>query len=171
MYECDVWIRRDGGIAVTVSIIPVTMANLEMVLPLIADYQTFYHATPDTERNRAHFGALATTPAIGAQWMAMTHTGKVIGFVTAYRTLSSVSAAKRCLLNDLYVAPDQRGTGVGRQLILHCTNWALSEGYPGVYWQTDHDNYTAQKLYDSLPTSREAVYIYTLQGSDLTKQG
>lgn len=171
MYECDVWIRRDGGIAVTVSIIPVTIANLEMVLPLIADYQTFYHATPDIERNRAHFGALATTPAIGAQWMATTHTGKVIGFVTAYRTLSSVSAAKRCLLNDLYVAPDQRGTGVGRQLILHCTNWALSEGYPGVYWQTDHDNYTAQKLYDSLPTSREAVYIYTLQGADLTKQG
>jgi GNAT superfamily N-acetyltransferase len=85
--------------------------------------------------------------------------------------LSSVSAAKRCLLNDLYVAPDQRGTGVGRQLILHCTNWALAEGYPGVYWQTDFDNHTAQKLYDSLPTSREAVYIYTLQGSDLTKQG
>lgn len=155
----------------TVSIIPVTMANLEMVLPLIADYQTFYHATPDTERNRAHFGALVTTPAIGAQWMAMTHTGQAIGFVTAYRTLSSVSAAKRCLLNDLYVAPDQRGAGVGRQLIVHCTDWALAEGYPGVYWQTDHDNDTAQKLYDSLPTSREAVYIYTLQGSDLTKQG
>jgi GNAT superfamily N-acetyltransferase len=171
MYECDVWIRRDGGIAVTVSIIAVTMANLEMVLPLIADYQTFYHATPDTERNRAHFGALVTTPAIGAQWMATNHTGNAIGFVTAYRAMSSVSAAKRCLLNDLYVAPDQRGAGVGRQLILHCTNWALSEGYPGVYWQTDHDNYTAQKLYDSLPTSREAVYIYTLQGSDLTKQG
>ena len=155
----------------TVSIIPVTMANLDMVLPLIADYQTFYHATPDTERNRAHFGALATTPAIGAQWMATTHTGKAIGFVTAYRTLSSVSAAKRCLLNDLYVAPDQRGAGVGRQLILHCTNWALAEGYPGVYWETDFDNHTAQKLYDALPTTREAVYIYTLQGSDLTKQG
>ena len=171
MYECDVWIRRDGGIAVTVSIIPVTMANLEMVLPLIADYQTFYHATPDTERNRAHFGALVTTPALGAQWMATTHTGQAIGFVTAYRTLSSVSAAKRCLLNDLYVAPDQRGAGVGRQLILHCTNWALAEGYPGVYWETDFDNHTAQKLYDALPTTREAVYIYTLQGSDLTKQG
>ena len=155
----------------TVSIIPVTMANLEIVLPLIAAYQTFYHATPDTERNRAHFGALVTTPALGAQWMATTHTGQAIGFVTAYRTLSSVSAAKRCLLNDLYVAPDQRGAGVARQLIVHCTNWALSEGYPGVYWETDHDNYTAQKLYDSLPTSREAVYIYTLQGSDLTKQG
>ena len=114
MYERDVWIRRDGGIAVTISIIPVTEANLDMVLPLIAAYQTFYHATPDTERNRAHFGALATTPALGAQWVATTHIGQAVGFVTAYRTLSSVSAAKRCLLNDLYVNPDQRGKGIGR---------------------------------------------------------
>ncbi len=155
----------------TISIIPVTEANLDMVLHLIAAYQTFYHVTPDTERNRAHFGALATTPALGAQWVATTHIGQAVGFVTAYRTLSSVSAAKRCLLNDLYVTPDQRGTGVGRQLILHCTHWALAEGYPGVYWQTALDNHPAQKLYDALPTSREAWYTYTLQGSDLTKQG
>ena len=168
MYERDVWIRRDGGIAVTISIIPVTEANLDMVLPLIAAYQTFYQATPDTERNRAHFGALAKTPALGAQWVATTHMGQAVGFVTAYRTLSSVSAVKRCLLNDLYVNPEQRGKGIGRQLIMHCTNWATAEGYPGVYWQTALDNHTAQKLYDALPTTREAWYTYTLQGSDLS---
>ena len=155
----------------TISIIPVTEANLDIVLPLIAAYQTFYHATPDTERNRAHFGALATTPALGAQWVATTHMGQAVGFVTAYRTLSSVSAAKRCLLNDLYVNPEQRGKGIGRQLIMHCTQWAISEGYPGVYWETDNDNHTAQKLYDALPTTREAIYVYTLQGSALNKQG
>ena len=168
MYEPDVWNRRDGGFAVTISIIPVTEANLDMVLPLIAAYQTFYHATPDTERNRAHFGALATTPALGAQWVATTHMGQAVGFVTAYRTLSSVSAAKRCLLNDLYVNPEQRGKGIGRQLIVHCTQWAIAEGYPGVSWQTALDNQTAQKLYDALPTTREAWYTYTLQGSDLS---
>ena len=151
----------------TISIISVTEANLDLVLPLIAAYQSFYEATPDTERNRAHFGALATTPALGAQWVATTHVGQAVGFVTAYRTLSSVSAAKRCLLNDLYVDPAYRGNGIGRQLIMHCTNWAISEGYPGVYWQTALDNHTAQKLYDSLPTTRAAWYTYTLQGSDL----
>lgn len=152
-----------------VTIVPVTLANLEQVLPLIAAYQTFYKATPDTERNRAHFGTLVSTPAQGAQWMAVEASGAAVGFVTAYRTLSSVSATRRCLLNDLYVASEQRGKGIGRQLILHCTAWAVSEGYPGVYWQTALDNHTAQKLYDSLPTTRAAWYTYTLNDSDLPR--
>jgi GNAT superfamily N-acetyltransferase len=90
-----------------------------------------------------------------------------MGFVTAYRVLSSVSAVEKCLLNDLYVVPDMRGQGLGRKLIVHCTAWAVSQGYAGVHWQTALDNHTAQRLYDSLPTSRDSWHTYTLLGKDI----
>lgn len=145
-----------------VTIVPVTWANIDLVLPLIAEYQRFYQATPDDARNRAHFGKLIDTSALGAQWVAMTDDGQAVGFVTAYRVLSSVSAVEKCLLNDLYVVPALRKKGLGRQLILHCHAWAKSEGYAGVHWQTALDNHTAQRLYDALPTTRSGWYTYTL---------
>ncbi|MFZ9858353.1 MAG: GNAT family N-acetyltransferase [Roseiflexaceae bacterium] len=145
-----------------VTIVPVTWANIDQVLPLIADYQRFYQATPNDARNRAHFGKLIDHAALGAQWVAMTDEGLAVGFVTAYRVLSSVSAVEKCLLNDLYVVPALRGKGLGKQLILHCHAWAKSEGYNGVHWQTAPDNHTAQRLYDSLPTTRSEWYTYTL---------
>ena len=97
-----------------VTIVPVTLANLEQVLPLIADYQRFYQVEPNETRNRIHFGRLTTAPSQGAQWLALDGDGAVLGFVTAYRVLSSTLAVERCLLNDLYVVPAARGRGVGR---------------------------------------------------------
>jgi GNAT superfamily N-acetyltransferase len=85
-----------------------------------------------------------------------------VGFVTAYRVLSSTLAVERCLLNDVYVVPPLRGQGLGRRLILHCAEWAIAEGYNGVYWRTAADNHTAQRLYDALPTQRKTWIDYTL---------
>jgi GNAT superfamily N-acetyltransferase len=155
----------------TIDIVAVTPANLAVVLPLIAEYQRFYGATPDEARNRAHFGRLATTPALGAQWLAHDATGQGVGFVTAYRVQSSVSAVEQCLLNDLYVVPQLRGQGLGRRLIVHCAAWAHSEGYADIHWQTALDNHTAQRLYDALPTTREAWYTYTLPVRPATEEG
>lgn len=145
-----------------VTIVPVTWTNIDHVLPLIADYQRFYQATPDAMRNRAHFGQLIDNPMLGAQWVAVADAGQAVGFVTAYRVLSSVSAVGQCLLNDLFVVPEFRGQGLGKQLILHCHAWAKAEGYAGVHWQTALDNHTAQRLYDALPTTRSVWYTYEL---------
>ena len=150
----------------TVVMTAVTPANLEVVLPLIAAYQQFYQATPDTERNRKHFGRLVQNPELGAQWVAMDGE-TAVGFVTAYRVLSSVSAVEKCLLNDLYVIPERRGQGLGRALIVHCTAWAKSQGYQGVHWQTALDNHTAQRVYDALPTTRTTWHTYSLLASDI----
>ena len=151
----------------SISIVPVTPDNLELVLPLIAEYQRFYQADPNTERNRAHFGRLVTTPALGAQWLALSSAGHALGFVTAYRVLSSVSAVEQCLLNDLYVIPTMRGQGLGRTLILHCLAWAKQQGFAGIHWQTAPDNATAQRLYDALPTQRSTWYTYELGVDDV----
>lgn len=53
-----------------------------------------------------------------------------------------------CYLQDLYVDADQRGEGVGEQLI----DWLIEEmkthGWARLYWNTREDNYRARGLYD-----------------------
>jgi ribosomal protein S18 acetylase RimI-like enzyme len=140
----------------------VTPATFEQVLPLIADYQRFYEATPDEARNRAHFGRLLEDHNLGIQFVALGDAGQVLGFATIYFPLGSVSARVNCLMNDLYTIPEARGQGVGRALILHCLAYAREQGFESIYWQTAQSNARAQRLYDSLPTRRSAWYTYTL---------
>jgi GNAT superfamily N-acetyltransferase len=53
-----------------------------------------------------------------------------------------------CYLQDLYVDPDLRAAGAGRQLI----DWLLAEtksrGWSRLYWNTRENNYRARGLYD-----------------------
>ena len=51
-------------------------------------------------------------------------------------------------LQDLYATPECRGMGVGRALIEAVYAAGDAAGCPSVYWMTQDDNHTAQKLYD-----------------------
>ena len=53
-----------------------------------------------------------------------------------------------CYLQDLYVAPETRGTGLGRLLIEAVYARADAAGAPAVYWLTQDFNAEARKLYD-----------------------
>lgn len=53
-------------------------------------------------------------------------------------------------LQDLYAAPEVRGMGVGRALIEAVYAAADAAGCPSVYWMTQDDNLTAQRLYDRI---------------------
>ena len=53
-----------------------------------------------------------------------------------------------CYLQDLYVAPEARGTGAGRALIEAVYAAADAAGAPNVYWLTQEFNTTARQLYD-----------------------
>lgn len=62
------------------------------------------------------------------------------------------SVADTCHLQDLYVDPAARGTGLGRRLIEAVYAAADAEGVPSVYWITQEGNTTARRLYDQVAT-------------------
>ncbi len=138
-------------------------ALLPRVLPLIADYQTFYAQVPDLERNREYFGALVGNPARGIQFASLDPTGDVVGFATLYVVPSSLSAADYCLLNDLYTDAGHRGRGVARALMAHCQAYAQGRGFAELEWVTGQANLTAQRLYDGLGATKSPWYIYTMK--------
>jgi GNAT superfamily N-acetyltransferase len=55
-----------------------------------------------------------------------------------------------CYLQDLYVAPEARGSGAGRALIESVYAAADAAARPSVYWLTQEFNATARRLYDQL---------------------
>jgi len=71
-------------------------------------------------------------------------------------------SAPVCYLEDLYVDPDARARGVGRQLI----DWLVAamplEGWSRLYWLTKENNYRARGLYDKV-TPRDAFVRYVVK--------
>jgi len=57
-----------------------------------------------------------------------------------------------CYLQDLFVAPERRGDGIGRLLIEHVYDIARTAGCSRVHWLTHETNTDAMKLYDRIGT-------------------
>ena len=53
-------------------------------------------------------------------------------------------------LEDLWVDPAARGTGIGRKLIETLIARSLDQGWRRVYWHTEADNAAARALYDRI---------------------
>ncbi|WP_431300086.1 GNAT family N-acetyltransferase [Tabrizicola sp. BL-A-41-H6] len=75
--------------------------------------------------------------------------GRVAGFAINLHHPSTWAATDDCYLEDLFVAPDARGLGLGRALIDDLVALARSRGWGRLYWHTDQDNAKARALYDS----------------------
>jgi GNAT superfamily N-acetyltransferase len=66
-----------------------------------------------------------------------------------------------CYLQDLFTAEDQRGRGVGRQLILAVYEAACAVHSSRVYWQTQAMNEAGRALYDKV--ARHAGFVVYAQ--------
>jgi GNAT superfamily N-acetyltransferase len=65
-----------------------------------------------------------------------------------------------CYLQDLFTSEDQRGRGVGRQLILAVYDAARAVGSSRVYWQTQATNTAGRALYDKV-AQQLGFIVYT----------
>jgi len=75
--------------------------------------------------------------------------GDIIGFVTYNLQNSTWSENGHCYLEDLFVDQSVRGKGTGRALIEFVKAFAIENKCSRLYWNTDEDNTTARKLYDT----------------------
>ncbi|MBF8758039.1 GNAT family N-acetyltransferase [Pseudomonas guariconensis] len=76
--------------------------------------------------------------------------GKAVGMVNWIYHRSNWSIENACYLQDLYVNTDQRGLGIGRQLIEHVYATAKAANCIKVHWLTHETNATAIRLYEQV---------------------
>jgi GNAT superfamily N-acetyltransferase len=76
--------------------------------------------------------------------------GRLKGIVHYLYHRSCWTIGDYCYLQDLFVAPEARGRGLGRALIEAVYRQARVAGASRVYWLTHESNATARALYDTL---------------------
>src|ERR1043165_5136654 len=86
-------------------------------------------------------------------------TGTLAGLAHLVFHPSTWASQPYCYLEDLFVAPSARGSGLARQLIDAVYAEADRRGAARVYWETQEYNGAARSLYD-LVAHRTSFVIY-----------
>jgi GNAT superfamily N-acetyltransferase len=76
--------------------------------------------------------------------------GRLLGLTHSLFHRHAWKVENVCYLQDLFVDPEARGTGLGRLLIEAVYARADAAGAPAVYWLTQEFNAEARQLYDRI---------------------
>jgi len=135
-------------------------ADLPELLPLMRGYCDFYAVDPSDDALLAMSRALIADPQReGFQLIARDGSDGAIGFATVFWTWATSSASRIGVMNDLYVAPDTRGSGAADELIAECARMVRERGGASLEWQTAKDNHRAQKVYDRVGGERDDRWL------------
>jgi len=145
------------------TIAEVTEDDLADLLPLVRAYCDFYGVAPADDDLLAVSRALIADPQReGLQLLARDGDGRPAGFATLFWSWSTLSAARKAILNDLFVVPDRRGSGLAEKLIEVAREHAREHGAAEMGWQTAMDNLRAQAVYERVGAAREEWLDYAL---------
>ena len=146
------------------TITPVGEGDLDDLLPLMRAYCDFYEVAPNDVDLLGMSRALFADPEReGFQLIARNDEGQAVGFATVFWTWQTLDAARLAVMNDLFVNPDSRGSGLAEALIEACAQRARAHGASSLGWQTALDNERAQKVYDRVGARRSQWLDYELE--------
>lgn len=90
--------------------------------------------------------------------------GEVRGFANCVIHENTWETQPVCYLEDLFVAPAARGSGIGRALLEWLRGAMRAEGWARLYWMTHKDNAAARALYDRFARADDFVRYTIRQG-------
>ena len=144
-----------------IQIRPVTPEDRDAWLSLWRGYIEFYKAEFPESQYELTWSRLLD-PSNDSHGLVAEIDGEVRGIVHYSFQTSTWAPKNYCYLEDLFVAPETRGLGLGRALIDAVKDIAISAGSSRLYWNTDSTNETARKLYDTY-TQESGKVQYRIQ--------
>ncbi len=133
-----------------------TSADLETLVPLFDGYRQFYGQPCERDRVREFLNERLTQ---GDSVLFIAEAaGRAVGFTQLYPSFSSVSMARIFILNDLFVVPEARRSGVARLLLDAAVRHGREAGAIRLSLSTALTNTAAQALYASAGWERDAVF-------------
>lgn len=134
-----------------------TVADLDVLAALFDAYRVFYGQPSDGDAARSFL--LERFRKVQSIIFVAFLGDRAVGFAQLYPSFSSTKAAPIFILNDLFVAPEARGNGVGKGLLAAAAEHAKSAGAVRLTLSTAHDNLAAQSLYEDSGWIRETTFI------------
>jgi GNAT superfamily N-acetyltransferase len=139
-------------------------ADLGDLLGLMRAYCDFYETAPGDEALLLLSRALLSEPRLeGVQLIAREPDGEVaVGFATIFWSWDTTEGARIGIMNDLFVDPSARGSGLADRLIEECARHCAERGAVRLEWVTAPENERAQAVYERSGATREPWLVYAL---------
>lgn len=139
-------------------------ADVPRICQLVGDLAEYERAADqaqmtDSQLDDALFGG---QPSLFGQVAEVD--GVVVGFAVWFRNFSTWRGRHGIYLEDLFVAPEHRGSGIGKQLLAVLAEKCVSEGYSRLEWSVLDWNAPSIAFYRSLgaiPMDGWTVYRLT----------
>ena len=145
----------------THSIVRATLEHLEQVVPLFDGYRQFYQY-PSNLAGARQFLKDRLIRHESVIFLGLLD-DNAVGFTQLYPSCSSTTMQRLWILNDLFVAPAGRRSGIGEALLERARQFAVDDGAKGLMLETAVTNTTAQRLYERLGWQRDTeYYVYNL---------
>ena len=143
---------------------PAVETDIPALMPLMRGYCDFYESKPpDSGLDQMARALIASSDDEGMLLVAADDGGQVVGFATVGWKWSSLRGARIAVLEDLFVAPDARGSGAADSLIEASAKRARDCGAPAMTWLTAPENHRAQAVYDRVGGRSEPFLEYELE--------
>ncbi len=124
----------------TLEDIPALVALLTILFAQEADF------TPDLAKQQRGLQLIVEQPAVGRIYCARQE-NRVVGMVSLLFTISTAEGGRVAWLEDMVVHPDQRGRGIGEQLLRHAITEARAANCSRITLLTDNTNQAAMQFY------------------------
>ena len=119
---------------------------------LYAGYAEFYKVEQTPEMRARVWGWIHDHAHEVEAFVAEDDAGRVVGFTHFRPFAKPLAAAVGGFLDDLFVAPEARGSGAARALIEAVAEEGRARGWVVIRWITAEDNARARALYDKVAT-------------------
>ena len=161
------------------SVRPVEPADVPAVVGLVRELAEYERAAAAVEATEEHFvAALFPDDPTAARSHALVAEvpgpdgPRVVGMAVWYVTFSTWLGRHGIWLEDLYVSPDQRGSGLGKALLTRLAQIAVERGYGRVEWWVLDWNAPSIEFYRSLGAqAQDGWTVYRLDGDALSQLG
>lgn len=126
---------------------PVAASDREAWAELYRGYRDFYEKPHDPRVYETVWGWLMD-PAHETRALIAEVDGRPVGLGHFRRFARPIDGGHALYLDDLFTAPEARGTGAGGAILQRLAEIARDEGASLVRWITADSNTTARSLYD-----------------------
>jgi GNAT superfamily N-acetyltransferase len=154
---------------VSVQIRPATRDDVSAIAELIrglARYEKLENDVVMTEAllDKALFGERQYAEVLLAE-----EDGRPVGFALFFHNFSTFLGRPGIYLEDLFVLPEHRGSGIGRTLLAHVAHLAVERGCGRLEWSVLDWNRDAIGFYERLGARPNSDWtVYRLTGEALT---
>jgi GNAT superfamily N-acetyltransferase len=147
---------------------PAEVTDIERIHRLIVDLATYERAPNDVKATPEQLRTALFGPQPAAFALVAEVDETVVGFALYFRNFSTWEGVHGLYLEDLYVMPEYRGSGLGKALLRSLAALAVERGYARLEWAVLDWNQPSIEFYRHLgAVPMDEWTVYRLSGPAL----